>query len=177
MRNTALPLMLAAALGGALAAVAAEKPNRAGTLSVERANGVLKIAARGGVLGRIDAGSIQFIDLTPNDRWFPVVNGIGRGIAVTHRGENITFRLLGGQYRLCVRGRGISISARGHGSALLDGDPDQTGDTGIWAVGGDADCRRAAELCARLPEVARRVVLRLGRAAAHPEPLAASRER
>ena len=157
MRNAALPILLVTALVAPLAAFAAEKPNRAGTLSVERANGVLKIAARGGVLGRIDAGSIQFIDLTPNDRWFPVVNGIGRGIAVTHRGENISFRLLGGQYRLTVRGRGISISARGHGSALLDGDPDETGDTGIWAVGGDADCRRAPELCARLPEVARRV--------------------
>ena len=157
MRAALLPLLLAAGLAVPAAVLAAEGPKRAGTLSVESAIGQVRMNARGGLLGRIDSGSIQLVDLTPNDRWFPVVNGIGRGVLVTYRGENITFRLLGGGYRLVLKGRGISIAARGHGWAQLDGEPNEFGDTGVWAAGPDADCRRAPEACAPVPDQSRRV--------------------
>jgi hypothetical protein len=157
MRTALLTLLLAAALTAPAAVLAADAPKRAGALSVEGAMGMVKVTARGGLLGRIESGSMQLIDLTPNDRWFPVVNGLGRGVVVTLKGENISFRVLGGQYRLVLRGRGISIAARGHGSALLHGEPDDVGDTGIWATGGDADCRRKPESCSRVPEQPRRV--------------------
>ena len=162
MRAAVLPLLLAAGLAVPAAVLAAEGPKRAGTLSVEGAMGQVRVQARGGLLGRVESGSIQLVDLTPNDRWFPVVNGIGRGVLVTYRGENITFRLLGGSYRLVLKGRGISIAARGHGWALLDGEPNEIGDTGIWAVGPDADCRRAPDPCAAVPEQARLVTFGSG---------------
>jgi hypothetical protein len=156
MRAALLSLLLAA-VAVPSAVLAADSPKRAGALSVEGATGTVKVNARGGLLGRIESGSLQLVDLSPNDRWFPVVNGLGRGVAVTMKGDGITFRLLGGQYRLVVRGRDISIAARGYGSALLDGDPDGLGDTGIWATGADADCRRSPDSCARLPEQPRKV--------------------
>jgi hypothetical protein len=167
MRTALLSLLLAALVAPA-AILAADSPKRAGTLSVEGAVGVVKVTARGGLLGRIESGSIQVVDLSPNDRWFPVVNGLGRGVVVTMKGENISFRLLGGQYRLVLRGRGISIAARGQGSALLDGEPDDVGDTGIWAVGADADCRRMPDSCSRVPEQPRRVFFGSGNAQNQP---------
>jgi hypothetical protein len=158
MRTAALSILLAAALAAPAAVLGADQRAGNGTLSVEQANGTIKVTARGGVLGRMSSGSIQFFDLTPDDRWFPVVNGIGRGVFVSYRGDEISFRLLGGQYRLVVRGKGISISARGAGSAMLDGEADQAGLTGIWAVGADADCGRAPDKCARIPDVPRRIL-------------------
>jgi hypothetical protein len=41
----------------------------------------------------------------------------------------------GGRYRLVARGTGISISARGTGTIVLDGDPDAVGNTGRYAIG------------------------------------------
>ena len=156
MRAALLSLLLAA-MAVPAAVLAADSPKRSGALSVEGAIGTVKVTARGGLLGRIESGSIQLVDLTPNDRWFPVVNGLGRGVVVTMKADNISFRLLGGQYRLILRGKGISIAARGQGSAVLDGEPDEFGSTGIWAVGADADCRGAPESCSRVPEQPRRV--------------------
>ena len=157
MRAAVLPLLLAAGLAVPAAVLAADGPKRTSTLSVEGAMGQVRVQARGGLLGRVNSGSIQIVDLSPNDRWFPVVNGIGRGVLVTYRGENISFRLLGGGYRLVLKGRGISIAARGHGWAVLDGEPNEIGDTGIWAVGPDADCRRMPTACTPVPEQARLV--------------------
>jgi hypothetical protein len=157
MRRALLSILLVTVLVAPAAVLAADAPKRSGALSIERAMGTIRVTARGGVLGRVDSGSIQFVDLSPNDRWFPVVNGLGRGVVVTLKGDGISFRLLGGQYKLVVRGKGISIAARGHGSAVLDGEPNEVGETGIWAVGSDADCRRAPDSCSRIPEFPRRV--------------------
>ena len=173
MRTAAFSILLAAALAVPAIVLAADRRNGNGTLSVEQANATIKVTARGGVLGRVASGSIQFVDLTPNDRWFPVVNGIGRGVLVSYRGEDISFRLLGGQYKLVVRGKGIAISARGSGWALLDGEPDQAGLTGIWAVGADADCGRAPDKCARIPDVPRRIVFGPAPTSPTPSPVVA----
>jgi hypothetical protein len=54
---------------------------------------------------------------------------------VTLRGKNVSFYVPGGRYKLTARGTGISISARGSGSVVLDGDPDPVGDTGTYAIG------------------------------------------
>jgi hypothetical protein len=170
MRRALLSILLVTALAAPAVVFAADPPKRAsGALSVERAMGTIRVTARGGLLGRIDSGSIQLVDLSPNDRWFPVVNGLGRGVVVTLRGDDISFRLLGGQYRLVVRGRGISIAARGHGSAVLDGEPNEVGETGIWAVGPDADCRRTPESCTRIPELPRRVSFGASNSSGNPQ--------
>jgi hypothetical protein len=51
------------------------------------------------------------------------------------RGKDVNFYVPGGRYRIVVRGEGFSISARGQGSAVLDGSPDVNGSTGTFAVG------------------------------------------
>src|SRR6185503_17602422 len=55
---------------------------------------------------------------------------------VTIRGTGIVIgRLERGEIQIVVRGEGFSISARGQGSAVLDGSPDVNGSTGTFAVG------------------------------------------
>jgi hypothetical protein len=97
------------------------------------------------LVGRLGKGSLEILDLNPNDQWSPRVNGIPRGKTVTLRGKNVSFYIPGGRYRVTAYGSDISISARGTGTVTLNGDPDAVGDTGMYAVGDDA--------LAPLPEV------------------------
>ena len=80
------------------------------------------------LVGRIEKGSLEILDLSSGDQWSPRVFGIPRGKAVTWRGKNVSFYIPGGRYRLTAKGTGISISARGTGWVSLDGDPDTVGD-------------------------------------------------
>jgi hypothetical protein len=105
------------------------------TLSIENARGVVTIRGNGIVIGRLEKGEIQVVDLTPLDQWSPRVNGVPRGKTVWTRGKDVNFYIPGGRYRITVRGEGFSISARGQGYATLDGNPDVTGATGTYAVG------------------------------------------
>ena len=61
-------------------------------------------------------GSLEIVDLNPNDQWSPRVNGIPRGKTVTLRGKNVSFYIPGGRYKVTARGSDISISARGTGA-------------------------------------------------------------
>lgn len=106
-----------------------------GSILVEGGRGTVQIKGKGALVGRIVRGSLQIVDLTPADQWSPRVNGIPRGEVVWLRGSNITFYVPGGAYRVVARGAGISISARGTGQATIDGDPDGTGDAGVYAIG------------------------------------------
>ncbi len=105
------------------------------TLSIEDARGVVVIKGSGIVIGRLERGEIQVVDLTPLDQWSPRVNGVPRGRTVWTRGKDVNFYIPGGRYRITVRGEGFSISARGQGVATLNGNPDQTGAAGTYAVG------------------------------------------
>jgi hypothetical protein len=105
------------------------------TLSIEDARGTVTIRGNGIVIGRLERGEIQVVDLTPLDQWSPRVNGVPRGKTVWTRGKDVNFYVPGGRYRIVVRGEGFSISARGQGSAVLDGNPDLNGATGTYAVG------------------------------------------
>ena len=51
---------------------------------------------------------------------------------------------------MVVRGDGISLSTRGNGFAVLDGEPDAAGLTGVWGIG-DVDCHVAIERCQPVP--------------------------
>ena len=154
MRIAALTLL---ALALAVPAALAAKAPSAGTLSVEGGVGVVTITGRGALLGRMVSGTVKIVDLTPDDRWWPLVNGASGIEAVPLKGRNLTFRILGGEYRITVRGEGISIAARGRGQATLDGEPTIDGFSGIWSVGQDVDCRRVPEQCEPLPELSRKV--------------------
>jgi hypothetical protein len=129
-----LALVIVAMLVVAVPATRAAAPP-AETLSIEDARGVVTIRGTGIVIGRLERGEIQVVDLSPLDQWSPRVNGVPRGKTVWTRGKDVNFYIPGGRYRLTVRGEGFSISARGQGTAVLDGNPDVNGATGSYAVG------------------------------------------
>ena len=137
--------------------VAASKPP-AGALSIEGGRGVIVVRGNGGLLGRATRGSVEVVDLTPGDAWRAVVNGNARARRVLVRGTNLSFRILGGDYRITVKGEGISVSARGSGVATLLGVPGLTSaDTGIYSADLEADCQDAPEQCDPIPQTLTRV--------------------
>jgi hypothetical protein len=113
--------------------VAATRP--AGSLSIEDGRGTVTLRGKGVVIGRLERGEVQIVDLSPLDQWSPRVNGVPRGRTVGMRGKDVNFYIPGGRYRITVTGTGFSISARGQGTATLDGSADQVGTTGTYAVG------------------------------------------
>ena len=146
MRLTAL-ILLALGLSTTVAAGAGQAPRSTtgsevlaasgGSLLVEDGRGVVQVSGKGVLVGRMEKGSLEIVDLSSSDQWSPRVNGIPRGKTVTLRGKNVSFYVPGGRYKLTARGVGISISARGTGTVTLDGDPDPVGDTGRYAIGDD----------------------------------------
>jgi hypothetical protein len=139
------------------AVLAASKPP-AGALSVEGGKGVIVVRANGGLLGRVAHGSVDLVDLSPGDAWRPTLNGTARTRRVTAKGSNLTFRILGGDYRLVVRGDGISLSARGVGVVTLLGAPSiLTGETGIFSTDLEADCQDVPDQCEPIPMTITRV--------------------
>jgi hypothetical protein len=139
----AATITLALVLSAGVASGAALAPS--GSFEVKGGRGTVQISGKGVLVGRLGKGSLEILDLNPNDQWSPRVNGIPRGKTVTLRGKNVSFYIPGGRYRVTANGSDISISARGTGSVTLNGDPDAVGDTGMYAVGDDA--------LAPLPEV------------------------
>lgn len=154
MRRLALALLLLAVVLPA-ASLATRAP--AGALSIEGGRGVIVVRGNGGLLGRLVKGSVEIVDLTPADQWKPTVNGVTRNRRTYLKGANVSFRILGGDYRVSVRGDGISISARGTGTATLLGVPSLTGDTGLYAADLNADCKGSPDQCQPIPSLATRV--------------------
>jgi hypothetical protein len=146
MRLTVL-ILLALGLSATAAGGASQAPRTmagydllrasGGSLLVEDGRGVVQITGKGVLVGRMEKGSLEIVDLSSSDQWSPRVYGIPRGKTVTLRGKNVSFYVPGGRYKVTARGTGISISARGTGMVTLDGDPDAVGDTGRYAVGDD----------------------------------------
>lgn len=151
MRLAAL-ILLAFMLAASAATAAARTPP--GSLTVEGASGSFEIKGQGGLLGRVDRGTLMVMDLTPADRFVPRVNGdVPLRAKFSWRGKDGTFYIPGGRYRVLVRGEGISLSARGRGAAVLDGEPDAFGELGLYAVGETADCRSTPDSCLPVPDV------------------------
>jgi hypothetical protein len=109
-----------------------------GSLEITGGRGVITIKGRGALLGRLDKGSLLITDLSPADQWSPRINGVPRGRLVSIRGKDITFYVPAGRYKIVARGEGVNLSARGAGVAMLNGEADPTGATGVYAVGDDA---------------------------------------
>ena len=166
MRKTVL-LVVLAALALPVAALSADLASGAGdgTLSVEDGRGTVTIQARGGVIGRLERGTITIFDLTPEDANDPVVFGDDQPVAfvgdtgIRYRGVGIRYRLIGGGFRIVINGRGIDLSAVGKGTGTIRG---ETIDPGLYSLDG-ADCRKEPESCEPLPEIAKS--FRLGREA------------
>jgi hypothetical protein len=154
MRKLAVLLCSISVLAAAAAASAQPTP---GTLSVERGRGVVMIDLKGSVVGRITSGSLRVTDHTPNDRFTAVV--YGRKLTqeragprtIVYRGAGLRFRMLGGGYRMVARGSGITVSAVGRGSVMLDGEPRFTADDlGVYSLDG-TDCSFDPLTCTPLP--------------------------
>jgi len=128
-----------------------------GQLSLERGRGSATLEMRGVVLGRLTNGTLRVTDLTPRDRFDPTVSGrkvtaerIGAKTTL-YRGVGIRFKVLGGRYRIVLRGSGMSVSAVGVGEVVLDGDPRWLGDdVGVFSLDG-VDCVMGSQLCPPLP--------------------------
>ena len=144
----------------------------AGALSIESGRGIMVVRGNGGLLGRLARGTVELVDLTPADQWKPTVNGVKRTRRTFLRGANVSFRILGGDYRVSMKGEGISVSARGTGIATLLGVPGLTGDTGIYAADVNADCEGAPDQCQPIPTATTRVGFGL---ADPPAPAAAAK--
>jgi len=164
MRMLAL-FACSAVLAGLLSGLAGAAEPTSGTLSVESGRGVVTLDIRGSVLGRLAGGVLRVTDQTPNDRFTPLV--VGRKVTqdrvnaktTMYRGVGLRFRMLGGGYRLVMRGTGIDVSAVGKGSVVLDGEPRFLGDdAGVYSLDG-VDCGQNPELCLQLPTEPVRFVL------------------
>jgi hypothetical protein len=133
-----------------------------GTLSVENGRGKVNVQARGGLIGRLDRGSIVIYDLTPADAHQPVVSGDDEPLVVVgqkglrYRGQGIRFRIIGGGFRVVIQGRGIDLSVVGRGTGFIEGEGP---DSGLYSLEGE-DCRKSAAGCQPLPQVG--VRFRLG---------------
>jgi hypothetical protein len=131
-------------------------------LSISDARGLVYIDAKGALIGRLDKGMVTVTDLTPLDASDPIVYGCEeewfRGPANVCRGEDIRYRLIGGRWKVTIRGAGIDLSAVARGRVLLDGEGLWTG---VYSTSG-VDCRRAAEDCEPVPEEETSFVLGTG---------------
>jgi hypothetical protein len=145
-------------------AAAAADPN-VGVLSVEQGKGVVMLDIRGSVLGRLTSGSLRVTDLTPRDRYNGLVVGrkltqerVGPRITL-YRGQGLRFRMVGGGYRIVVRGVGIDLSAVGRGVVTVQGERTLPGeDAGVYSLDG-VDCELEPTRCTALPDFPERYVL------------------
>ena len=136
-------LTFAVLIALALPAASAARDQSAsdGTLSVLGGRGAITISARGGVIGSFARGSVTISDPVEGDGTGPVVTGddfppIERNdTTTTWRGTKVRFRIIGGSFRIVVKGRGINLSLVGTGKVTLDGAG--TGDDGSYSVNGE----------------------------------------
>ncbi len=127
-------IVLVLSLATANSAAGTDPRASAGLFSIESGRGKVVLTGTGVLVGRLDAGQIEIRDLTPTDRFSPRLLGVPRGKLVKHRGKDVGFYIPGGRYRIVVHGEGISLSARGTGLVLVDGEPDTVGEMGSFAV-------------------------------------------
>jgi hypothetical protein len=138
MRRLLTFAMLAAL---ALPAAAAARVHGAtdGTVAVRDARGTITIAARGGVIGSFAQGRVTISDPVEGDGTGPVVTGDDwskdrDATTTTWGGTKVRFRIIGGSFRVVVKGKGINLSFVGRGNVTLFGAG--TGDDGSYSVNG-----------------------------------------
>jgi hypothetical protein len=135
-----LTFAMLAALALPAASAARTHNSSDGTLSVRDARGTITIVARGGVIGSFAQGRVTISDPVDGDGTGPIVTGddfppIERNdTTTTWRGTKVRFRIIGGSFRIVVKGRGINLSLVGKGNVTLYGAG--TGDDGNYSVNG-----------------------------------------
>lgn len=139
MRRFVTFAILALALALPAGVAARTGASNDGTLSVKDARGVVTIQGRGGVIGSFAKGSVTINDPIDGDGTGPIVTGDDWSkdkseTATVWGGTKVRFRIIGGTFRVVVRGRGINLSYVGKGSVILNGAG--TDDDGTYAVNG-----------------------------------------
>ena len=135
-----LTFAVLAALALPAASAARDQGASDGTLSVRDARGTITISVRGGVIGSFARGSVTISDPIEGDGTGPIVTGDDfppvekNDTTTTWRGTKVRFRIIGGSFRIVVRGRGINLSLVGKGNVTLDGAG--TVDDGSYSVNG-----------------------------------------
>jgi hypothetical protein len=108
-----------------------------GTLSVKDGRGVITISGRGGIIGSFAKGSVTINDPVDGDGTGPIVSGDDwskdrSDTTTTWGGTKVRFRMIGGTFKIVVRGRGINLSVVGRGMVTLRGAG--TDDDGSYSV-------------------------------------------
>src|SRR6266540_2497220 len=140
MRRLLTFAVLALALALPAGSAARQRGPNDGTLSVKDARGIITIQGRGGVIGSFVQGRVTISDPIDGDGTGPIVTGddfppIERSeTTTTWRGNKVRFRIIGGTFRVVVKGRGINLSFVGKGNVILNGAG--TEDDGTYAVNG-----------------------------------------
>ena len=134
-----LTFAMLAALALPAASAAREQGATDGTLSVQDARGAITISVRGGVIGSFARGSVRISDPVYGDGTGPIVTGDEwsnerDATTTTWGGTKVRFRIIGGAFRIVVKGRGINLSLVGKGNVTLDGAG--TLDDGSYSVNG-----------------------------------------
>ena len=134
-----LTLAVLAALALPAASAARDQSASDGTLSVRDARGTVTISVRGGVIGSFARGSVRISDPVDGDGTGPIVTGDEwsnerDATTTTWGGTRVRFRIIGGAFRIVVKGRGINLSLVGKGNVTLDGAG--TLDDGSYSVNG-----------------------------------------
>jgi hypothetical protein len=129
------------ALALALPAGAGARPSGPtdGTLSVRDARGIVTIQGRGGVIGSFAKGSVTINDPIDGDGTGPIVTGDDwskdrNDTTTTWGGTKVRFRMIGGTFKIVVKGRGINLSFVGVGNVILQGAGSD--DDGVYATNG-----------------------------------------
>ncbi len=134
-----LTFAMLAALALPAASAARSQGASDGTLSVRDARGTITISGRGGVIGSFARGSVRISDPVDGDGTGPIVTGDEwskdrDSTTTTWGGTKVRFRIIGGSFRIVVKGRGINLSLVGKGIVTLAGAG--TGSDGSYSVNG-----------------------------------------
>jgi hypothetical protein len=157
MRKAVLFVCLAAVSAALVGSASGAEPET-GTLSVEDGRGVFTLEVRGSTLGTLSNGSLVVVDRSLSDPYVATITGrrvVQRKVSPTRvqvRGWGLRFRMLGGSYRVVIRGTGLALSTVGRGYVLLDGEPHVPGDDmGVYSLDG-ADCSTEPQSCVPVPD-------------------------
>ena len=134
-----LTFAMLAALALPAASAARTQGASDGTLSVRDGRGTITISGRGGVIGSFARGSVRINDPVDGDGTGPIVTGDEwskdrDATTTTWGGTKVRFRIIGGSFRIVVKGRGINLSLVGTAIVTLDGIGSD--DDGSYSVNG-----------------------------------------
>ena len=132
MKRLLVLCLLAAALVAPSAALALPQSPAGGTLAIRDAAGdpgvpVVVLVVSGAVVGHVDSGRIVVDSFSGPTSLAPSVTGADKPArdlpsgGTMYAGNDVSFRAVGGHYRIRIFGRGIDLNIVGTGTARLQG--------------------------------------------------------